>query len=205
MSLDLLTSTQISQYEPFLRSLALKIVGSIEDAEDIVQEVFLKFFSRNVEKIENVKAYLAKAVVNSCYTHLEALKKKKDECINKISSAELFELYKDIPKIDLEIELSEALKLLSKKLEPMEKAVFILREVFDFDYADMQDILDKKMDNCRQLLRRAKLKLNQDIPKINFNNNGDQHRTFFENFKKACHLGSASEMIADLLSDTSKK
>ena len=67
--------------------------------------------------------------------------------------------------IDLEAELSKAFHILQSKLEPLERAVYVLKEVFDFDYKSLQEVLDKKQDHCRQLFCRAKKKLQEELQK----------------------------------------
>ena len=109
----------------------------------------------------------------------------------------------DWAHIDLEHELSSALAVIHKKLEPVEKAVYLLREVFNFDYDELQEIVNKKKENCRQLFSRAKEKLSIDTAKLNFEiGNSSQ---LFESFKKACCLGEASELIDNLKLEIAQK
>ena len=95
--------------------------------------------------------------------------------------------------------MSKALKVLHSKLEPLERAVFLLKEVFDFDYEALQETLDKKKDHCRQLLCRAKKKLEDETSKINFEL--PDASTLMESFRKACDLGNASDLINELKKD----
>ncbi|MEL7004293.1 MAG: sigma-70 family RNA polymerase sigma factor [Bacteroidota bacterium] len=187
----------IDLYTPMLQAIAMKIVGSMADAEDIVQDTFLKWLSAKEQKIQNTRSYLIKAVTNNSINHLNALKRKKDECLENISHSDLIEWYRDtdFAKFDLENEVSEALNVIHKKLEPVEKGVYILREVFNMEYEELQDIFDKKKENCRQLFSRAKEKLNKGTSKIKFDLNPP---AFLENFKKACDLGHASEFVHEL-------
>lgn len=187
-------SQTIALYQPLLQQIAVKMVGSMADAEDIVQDTFLKWLSINTEKIENTKAYLIKAVTNNCINHLNTLKRKKDECLQNLNPADLIDWYKEKEffKFDMENEISAALNVIQKKLEPMEKGVFVLRELFDFDYEELQHIFDKKKENCRQLFSRAKSKLAQETDKIK-TDIGNTH--ILDNFKKACNFGSPADFI----------
>jgi RNA polymerase sigma factor (sigma-70 family) len=184
-------------YRPILQAIAYNIVRCKADAEDIVQETFLKWLTIGPQKIENTKAYLIKAVRNNCLNHLEALKKKKVELFSNINLAELLERFKEtnFAHLDFDVEISKALKVLQSKLEPLERAVYLLKEVFDFDYEALQAALDKKKDHCRQLLCRAKKKL-EDAPKINFEL--PDASTLIDSFRKACHLGHASDLVIEL-------
>ncbi len=195
-------SQTIALYQPLLYTLAVRMVGSLQDAEDIVQDTFLKWLTIDQKKIQNTKAYLIKSVTNSCINHLNTIKRKKKEYIDSINPSELMVKY-DWSHIDLEHELSSALAVIHKKLEPVEKAVYLLREVFNFDYDELQEIVNKKKDNCRQLFSRAKEKLSIDTAKLNFEiGNSSQ---LFESFKKACSLGEASELIDNLKLEIAQK
>lgn len=185
-----------------LYTLALRMVGSLQDAEDIVQDTFLKWLTIDQDKIKNTKAYLIKSVTNSCINHLNTLKRKKKEYLDAINPSEFMERY-DWSHIDLEHELSSALAVIHKKLEPVERAVYLLREVFNFDYEELQEIVNKKKENCRQLFSRAKEKLSIDTSKINFDLGSS--KPLIESFKKACSLGEASELIEKLKAEIAEK
>jgi len=186
----------IALYHPMLHGIALRIVKCRADAEDIVQDTFLKWLSIEKEKIQNTKAYLIKSVTNNCLNHLQALKRKKEEYLDQIP--ELITKFKelDLSQIDLNIDMQAALKVIHNKLEPLERAVFVLREVFNFDYEALQDVLEKKKDHCRQLFSRAKKKLDDESPKINFE--WPSKPQWVENFSKACEMGFSSDLIKSL-------
>ena len=191
-------SQTITHYQPILHAIAMKMVGSIHDAEDIVQETFLKWLTIEKEKINNTKSYLVKAVTNNCINHLNTLKRKKDECLESLNPSDLIDRIKesDFAKFDLENEISEALKTLHKKLEPLEKGVYLFREVFNYSYDELQDIFDKKKDHCRQLVCRAKDKIAQESQKIK--SDLSHHSHFFESFKKACSSGQSEDLIQNV-------
>ena len=102
------------------------MLGSLADAEDIVQDTFLKWLSIDHKKIHNTKAYLVKSVTNNCINHLNSLKRKKEECLESLNLASLMDKYIDIDvsKLDLDCEITAALNVIHKKLEPLEKAIF---------------------------------------------------------------------------------
>ena len=104
---------------------------------------------------------------------------------------------------DLENEVSAALAVMHRKLEPVEKAVYILREVFNIDYDELQELVDRKKDNCRQLFCRAKEKLGKES--IKFKVNIPRHIEMMESFKKACDLGNISDLVSDLSHDIKEK
>jgi RNA polymerase sigma-70 factor (ECF subfamily) len=186
----------IALYQPLLHTIAYNIVRCKQDAEDIVQETFVKWLSVEQEKIKNTKAYLIRSVTNNCLNHINSIKRKKEEYIDQVSEA--FNRFKEtnLAHLDLDVNLAAAMKVLHTKLEPLERAVFVLKEAFDFDYEELQHALDKKKDHCRQLFCRAKKKLAEGTSKIHF----DLPDTagLMKNFRKACDFGNAAEYIAEL-------
>lgn len=194
----------ITQYQPLLHSIAYNLVKCKADAEDIVQETFLRWLTIDHEKIANTKAYLVKAVTNNCLSHLGTLKKKKEQCIESISSMEFVQKLKDVnfSHLDLDVDLKNAFKVLQAKLQPLERAVFLLKEVFDFDYEALQKTLDKKKDHCRQLLSRARKKLEEGTSKVHIDLPNASN--LLESFRKACTMENISEFITHLKKDVTK-
>ncbi|HQQ97009.1 MAG TPA: sigma-70 family RNA polymerase sigma factor [Cyclobacteriaceae bacterium] len=188
----------ISLYQPTLQSIAYNLLRSKADAEDIVQETFLKWLTIETDKIENTKAYLIKAVTNNCLNHLALLKRKKELYIDSINVAEFIHKLREnnFSHLDLEADLQHAMKVMHAKLEPLERAVFVLKEVFDFDYDTLQLALDKKKEHCRQLVCRAKKKLNDETSRIHFDL--PDAASLLASFKRACDLGNAEELLEEL-------
>ena len=195
----------ISLYQPTLHAIAYKLVRCKEDAEDIVQETFLKWLTLGPQKVDNIKAYLITAVINNCRNHLKSLTKKKEELFSNINMSEVLNRFKEtnLAHIDLEINLSAALKLIQSKLQPLERTVYLLKEVFDVDYETLQETLNKKKEHCRQLFYRAKNKLNNEAFSIHIEL-PDTSR-LREAFRKACHFGQIDELVQELTKDISSK
>jgi RNA polymerase sigma-70 factor (ECF subfamily) len=199
------TPEDIFSYHPLLRSIALRIVGSIEDAEDIVQDTFEKWLSIDRKDIKNTKAYLIKSVSNNSIKFLTSLKSKISQ--KTFTAEDHFEIVdrqqiKAFLNFDMDAQLGEAWQVLHKKLEPLEKSIYVMREVFSVEYEELQEIFDKKKDHCRQLFFRAKSKLEQD--KIKFKTDFTVPKLPLS-FKKACELGTISEIIDELKREISKK
>ena len=164
----------------------------------------MKWLSVDRTKIQNTKAYLITAVTNNCLNHLNTLRKKKEEYWDSGKLSQFITKFKetDFGHLDLESELTSAFKVLHAKLEPLERAAYVLKEAFDFDYQAIQEVLNKKADHCRQLLSRAKKKLAEES--ISFHFDFSTKENLIENFKKACE-GRASHYILELKSDISAK
>lgn len=196
-------SQTIALYQPTLQAIAYNLVRCKADAEDIVQETFLKWLSIDAEKIQNTKAYLIKAVTNNCLNHINSLRKKKEEYLDTINVSEFLHRFKEnnFAHLDLEADLHKAFKVILTRLEPLERAVYLLKEVFDFDYDALQETLDKKKDYCRQLVCRAKKKLGEESSKIHFDL--PDVSQLMGSFRKACDMGNAAELVQDLKKDIS--
>jgi RNA polymerase sigma factor (sigma-70 family) len=194
----------IALYQPTLHAIAMRMLRCKADAEDVVQETFIKWLNAEHDKIRNTKAYLITAVTNNCLNHLKSLRKKKEEYLENFQWPEFVEKIRetDFSNLDVEAELSKALHILQEKLEPLERAVYLLREVFDFDYKSMQNVLDKKQEHCRQLLCRAKKKINDEKEHLNavFQ---PKKTALLEYFDKACDDFNSSGLVSYLRKDIS--
>jgi RNA polymerase sigma-70 factor (ECF subfamily) len=181
----------ITLYQPLLQAIAMRILGSVSDAEDMVQDAFVKWLTIDTTKVRNARAYLVKTVTNNCLNHLESIQRKKDELMDSIPQ---FFMEKWDYHLDIDKELSHALAKVHQKLEPLEKGIFLLREVFQLEYEEIQEIFQKKKDHCRQLLHRAKKKLHADPQP------GNQlpSKGFIHTFHKACQHGSLQELISEM-------
>lgn len=181
----------IALYQPVLHSIAVRIVGSIHDAEDIVQDAFLKYLSMDHSKIENIKAYLIKSVTNISLNHIKASKQKKKDYLESVKLPELFEKI-DFSHLDMKEEVTTALNVLHKKLGPLERGLFLLREGFGFEYEELQEIFNKKKDHCRQLVCRAKEKLSKESERFTMSFDVEK---YFEAINKASQKGDFNELM----------
>jgi RNA polymerase sigma factor (sigma-70 family) len=138
---------------------AYNILGVVEDAKDAVQEVLYKHLSGHREAIENEKAYLIKAVINQSINLKEKNSRMRygDEWLPEPVATE--ETDKDVGLNDI---AAYSLLILLEKLNPKERAVFILKEGFDYSHEDIAGVLSATVENSRQLLSRAKRKLEAD-------------------------------------------
>lgn len=184
----------IALYQPLLQTIAYNLVRCKQDAEDIVQETFLKYLSIDQRSIENTRAYLIKAVTNNCLNHLAALRRKKVEYMDSLSESIRHFKETNFAHLDLEKDLHKAMAVIHTKLEPLERAVYLLKEVFDVDYDTLQATFDKKKEHCRQLLCRAKKKLAENTPRLSMPDTSK----LMESFRNACEQDNVTDFIAEL-------
>lgn len=186
----------IALYQPMLHSVACRILGSMSDAEDIVQDTFLKWLTIDTSKVRNTKSYLIRSVTNNCLNHLQALEKHKNEWMDAIPQF-LHEQWDR--RMDFDKEIQEAIHLIHVKLEPVERAVFVMREVFNMEYEEIQEVIKRKKENCRQLLHRARKKMQSED--TNPENAMPARPGFLQIFKNACQKGQMNELIQHLKGD----
>lgn len=156
------TTSLYLEHKPLLSSIAYRMLGSITDAEDIVQDVFAELEAKPVHHILNVKAYLLKMVTNRCINLLKSARKTREVYTGPwLPEPEVGNRDETPEELVLRAEtISYALLVLLEQLSPLERAVFILRETLDYDYRDIAELVDKSNDSCRKLYSRAKQRIN---------------------------------------------
>lgn len=190
------------QYKGLLFHLAYQLTGSSTDAEDIVQDVFLKAHGVALEQIAEPKAYLCKMTTNRCLDLLKSARHKRELYTGPwlpepIPTPEA-DSYDAVVTKDL---LSYAMLVLLERLSPAERAVFVLREAFGFDYGEIAGLVDKSEANCRKLISRAKGKLGiaPDAPiRAKETELGEQ---WMSRFLAALEQGNVTALLALLSAD----
>lgn len=190
----------ITLYQPSLQSIAYKLLGSIADAEDAVHDAFVKWLSIDTSKIENTKAYLVRMVTNSCLNLIQSKKNKQTFQVEELNDTlEDQEKENAVVHFDVENQLNEALKYIHRRLEPLERTVYVLREVFNVEYEDLQNIVGRKADNCRKIVSRARLKLRKvELPKLSVS---IPDLNLLDGFKAACHKGHFTDLVNNFALD----
>ncbi len=142
-----------AQHRPPLFSIAYRMLGSVADAEDIMQEAYLRWLRAAEHDMRSPKAYLSTVVTRLCLDRLRSVRVRRESYIGPWLPEPLLAG----PASETgEDSLSMAFLVLLESLTPSERAVFLLREVFSYDYAEVASLVGKSEANCRQLARRAK-------------------------------------------------
>jgi len=189
-------------YKPLLFSIAYRMTGSVTDAEDIVQEAFLTFNTVSNEKIiENHKAYLCKIVMNRSIDKLRSAASKREVYIGEWLPEPLVDEGNDPSHSYLMKEsISTAYLLLLQQLSEDERAVFLLREVFQYSYDEIEAMVEKSSSNCRQIFHRAKKSMGSR-PKtstLDF----QSMKNSVEQFTNALQQGNINKMLELLRTDS---
>jgi RNA polymerase sigma-70 factor (ECF subfamily) len=192
-----------SQLRPLLISIAYRMLGSAMDAEDIVQESFLRWQTVPQEDVQSPKSYLCAIVTRLSIDHLRSAQVQREQYIGPWLPEPLF--MDNAPgaaeTAAMADSVSMAFLLLLEKLSPVERAVFLLHEVFDYDYAEIAPIVEKSEANCRQMIRRAHQRLETNSPgKHRFNISPEEQQRLTLQFLQTCAEGDMDGLLA-MLSD----
>ena len=141
------------ELRPYLFAIAYRMLGSVADAEDVVQEAFLRYHAGEVEP-ESPKAYLATITTRLAIDHLRSARTQRELYPGEWLPEPLVE-DDAAGHAEMADSLSLAFLHLLEKLSPVERAVFLLREVFDYPHEDVARIVGKSAANSRQILARA--------------------------------------------------
>lgn len=185
-----LTST-VHGLKPYVFQIAYNMLGMVDEAEDVVQDVFEKWLSAT--EVANPKAYLARMAVNRCIKRLDELKRERETYKGPWLPEPYITTEPDtLPTIEY------GLLFMLERLNPIERAVFVLRESMDDDYAYIADVTGLSTDNCRQVLHRSHEKLAR---KATYKPEASAIRSLTEAFLLALNTHDRSALETILKSD----
>ncbi|MCM3737088.1 sigma-70 family RNA polymerase sigma factor [Bacillus cytotoxicus] len=190
-------------YKAYFIAIAYKMLGSISDAEDIVQDTFLKLQMSEVHltDINNIKSYVSRMVVNRCINELQSSRKKRETYVGTWLPEPIVQDTKWDPseKIIQDDQLYYTFVVLMEKLSATERAVYVLKESLDLKHSEIADLLNITEMNCRKVFSRAKKKMN-----VSFDENSTSYEIQQEQIHKfisALSRGNVQEISAILTSD----
>jgi len=189
---------------PLLFSIAYRMVGSVSEAEDIVQEAFLRIYRAEDEgtPIESPKAYLSAVTTRLSIDHLRSARVRREQYVGEWLPEPLL-TDETAPDAAAHAETADSLSMaflvLLESLTPVERAVFLLREVFDYDYTEIAGIVERSEDNCRQLYVRARRHIDERQPRFDASR---RHRDeLVERFFAAAERGDLAALEEMLAAD----
>ena len=159
-----------TQYRPLMFSIAYRMTGSVSDAEDIVQEAFLR--ATKAEKPDNQKAYLATITTRLAIDHLRSARVRRESYVGTwlpepiLSNGDADEAPGPAELAETSDSLSMAFLVLLESLSPPERAVFLLREVFGYGYPEIAEVTGKTEAACRQIFTRARRRIDDGRPRF---------------------------------------
>jgi RNA polymerase sigma-70 factor (ECF subfamily) len=177
------------------------MLGSSADAEDILQETFIRWQQITEFDIESPRALLVTILTRLAINHLQSARVKREEYFGNWLPEPLVTDPHQNPSVAFELDesLSLALLLLLERLTPTERATLLLREVFDYEYSEIARILDQSETNCRQLFRRARQHIKED--RARFVATQAQREELLRRFSEASSQGNLEALVALLSKD----
>lgn len=185
---------------PRLFSIAYRMLGTRADADDVVQDAWLRWNGADQATLQSAEAWLVTVTTRLSIDRLRSRKSEREAYVGWWLPEPLVELDERTPETAAELasDVSVAFMWLLERLAPEERAAFLLRQVFDHDYADIAAMLGKTEAACRQLVHRAQGRVQQQRPR--FDVPREQHRELLARFMQAASQGDRAAMKA-LMSD----
>ena len=189
------------QYRSLLFSIAYRMLGSVADAEDMLQETFIRWQQSGDENVRSPRAFLVTIVSRLCINQLQSARVQREEYVGQWLPEPIVTDPASDPfgVIKVDESLSMAFLVLLERLTPVERAVFLLREVFEYEYVEIASILGQTEANCRQILRRARQHVSALRPR--FATSAHQQNDLFERFLGAVRTGEMEGLVALLAED----
>ena len=196
--------TQLSDFErerPLLFALAYRMLGSVMDAEDIVQEAFLRWQQAPVQQIASPQGYLQRIVTRLCIDQLRSARVQREAYIGPWLPEPLIQSEDADPlaTADLADSLSLGFLRLLERLTPIERAVFLLHDVFGYTYEEIARLVGKSAVHCRQLGHRARESIVAERPR--FTATPAQVEQITRQFIRACTDGDMQGLLALFAAD----
>jgi RNA polymerase sigma-70 factor, ECF subfamily len=176
---------------PLLFSIAYRMLGSVAEAEDVVQEALLRLSS--AEGVESERAFLTTVTTRLAIDVLRSARVRRETYVGEWLPEPMIE--SEAPaRVETDESVSLAALVLLERLSPVERAVFVLRESFDFEFSEIAEIVERSEDNCRQILSRARKRVAEDRPR--FDADPVERRTLAARFLAAAREGDLDGLVA---------
>src|SRR5262245_5915136 len=188
-------------HRPLLFSIAYRMLGSASDAEDILQDAWMRYRGADESSIRSPKAFAATIVARLCLTRPTSARAEREEYIGPSLPEPV--LTSELKTPDAALQQAESVTLaflvLLEKLSPEERAVFLLKDIFGYEHGEIAGMLAMTVENSRQLLHRAKERLTVDRPRLT--GTTASRRAVAERFARAFATGNGSELTEILACD----
>jgi RNA polymerase sigma-70 factor, ECF subfamily len=191
-------------YRPLLFAIAYRMLGSATEAEDVVQDAYLRFQATPPESIRSAKAFLSTVVTRLCLDQIKSARARRESYVGPwLPEPLLTEALDAAPapadRVTQAESISMAFLVLLESLTPLERAVFLLHEVFDYGYDDVAAIVGRSEPACRQLYRRARQHVLERRPR--FPAAPAEQERLTATFLRACERGDLDELTGLLAED----
>jgi RNA polymerase sigma-70 factor (ECF subfamily) len=198
---DSARTSVFEHHRGLLFSIAYRMLGSVADAEDALQDAFIRWQRASETDVRSPKAFLVTIVSRLCINHLQSARVQRETYVGEwLPEPLVTDPGSDVSRIvQVDESVSMAVLLLLERLTPVERAVFLLGEIFDYTHAEIAGMLGISEANCRQLLKRARQHVRMERPR--FSASDRQHTELLERFHRAAGSGDIEGLLALLSND----
>jgi RNA polymerase sigma-70 factor (ECF subfamily) len=197
-----LTDPHVAAFEKhrgLLTGVAYRMLGSVSDAEDMVQEAWLRWNGADTATVDSPRSWLLTVVSRLCLDRLKSARVQREQYYGTWLPEPFLEASAASPNAQVDESVSIALLLVLEKLSPVERAGFLLHEVFGHTFEEIAQILGKPAANCRKMVSRARNRVRSEKPRFATTNR--EHEELLKRFLNACRAGEI-EPLMDLLGDS---
>jgi RNA polymerase sigma-70 factor (ECF subfamily) len=199
--------TLLTDLRPLAFSIAYRMIGSVAEAEDLAQETMLRAHRELADgtEIASPKAYVSAIATRLAIDHLRSARVRREAYVGPWLPEPLLTEGGADPRVDLPAaaelgdDLSMAFLLVLERLSPVERAVFLLREAFDYTFAEIAEVVGKTPDNCRQIAARARRHVVVSRPR--FEPSRAARESLAKRFLRAAQEGDMAGLVAMLADD----
>lgn len=190
-----------SALRPRLFSIAYRMLGVRADAEDVVQDAWLRWHGAAHDQIQSLEAWLVTVTTRLSIDRLRTSKADREAYVGWWLPEPLVELDDNTPERSAELasDVSVAFMWMLERLSPDERAAFLMRQVFDSDYAENAQVVNKSESACRQLVHRAQAHIMKERPRFSVSRHA--HRELLATFTQAASNGDLAAMRALMAAD----
>jgi RNA polymerase sigma-70 factor (ECF subfamily) len=182
-----------------LFTVAYEMLGSAADAEDVLQETWLRWANVDLDTVLDQRAYLVRITTRQALTRLRTLRRRKESYVGPWLPEPLLTTPDVAEDVELADSVSMAMLLVLETLIPIERAVFVLREVFDLEYDEIADAIDKTTAAVRQIAHRARAHVAARRPRGVVS--AAETRGALEAFQRAIETGDLQNLLDMLAPD----
>jgi RNA polymerase sigma-70 factor (ECF subfamily) len=195
------TEALYGEFRPLLFAVAYRMLGTVSEAEDVVQDAFVRLHravSAGTE-LENAKAYLTTITTRLALDALRSARRRRESYVGEWLPEPLLDEPGPADRAELTESVSMAFLVLLESLNPVERAVLLLRDVFGYEFTEVAEFVDRSADNCRQILVRARTKVQQHKPR--FDASPQRRAELAARFFAACADGDLAALKQSLAAD----
>ncbi len=156
------------EHRSLLTGLAYRMLGSVADAEDVVQDTYLRWHRTDRDAVQNPRAFLSTVVTRLCLDRLKEARHRRESYVGTWLPEPLLaeNSQRETPAEELAVDASVALMLALERLSPLERAAFLLHDVFDMNFSEVAASLDRDEATCRKLASRARIHVREARPRF---------------------------------------